>query len=204
MDEKYGYVLLKCDGTVEVIKCELTCDCRLDAIQRKVLSEPYEELEPILSIGGRDVCLNVLNDVGETENRAASGIIDGGCTGDVIICDFGRFEGLSEAGYIPLPIELAEFVANVARSKMTTKEEWNPNGTVREGFLESLEKDLGNVARKFEDTSRECATAQAGMYLVSRLKRRIKELKNSDGEEGNRVLGELLTIAYNKIREEAK
>ena len=42
------------------------------------------------------------------------------------------------------------------------------------------------------------------MYLVGRLKRRIEELKNSDGEEGNRVLGELLTIAYNKIREEAK
>ena len=198
MAAQYGYVLLKCDGTVEVIKCELICDCRLDAIQRNVLSGPYEELEPILSIGGRDVCLNVLNDVGETENRAVSGIIDGGCTGDVIICDFGRFKGLSEARYIPLPIELAEFVANVARSKMTTKEEWKANGTVREGGLESLEKDLGNVARKFEDTSRECATAQAGMYLVSRLKRRIKELKNSDGEEVNRVLGELLTIAYGR------
>ena len=142
MDEKYGYVLLKCDGTVEVIKCELTCDCRLDAIQRKVLSEPYEELEPILSIGGRDVDLKVLNDAGSIANRAASGIIDGGCTGDVIICDFGKFEGLSEFGYIPLPIELAEFVANVARSKMTTKDEWDPNGTVREGFLDSLEKDL--------------------------------------------------------------
>ena len=81
---------------------------------------------------------------------------------------------------------------------MTSEEEWNPNGTVREGFLESLVNDLGNVARKFEDTSLECATAQAGMYLVSRLKRRIEELKNSEGEEGNRILGELLTIAYGR------
>lgn len=198
MNEKYGYVLLKCDGTVEVVECELACDCRLDAIKRKGFFEPDEELEPILSIGGRKVCLNVLNDVGETANRAASGIIDGGCTGDAIICDFGKVEGRSEVGYIPLPIELAEFVANFARSKMTSEEEWNPNGTVREGFLESLVNDLGNVARKFEDTSLECATAQAGMYLVGRLKRRIEELKNSDGEEGNRVLGELLTIAYGR------
>ena len=198
MNEKYGYVLLKCDGTVEVVECELTCDCRLDAINRKGFFEHDEELEPILSIGGRKVCLNVLNDVGETANRSASGIIDGGCTGDAIICDFGKVEGRSEVGYIPLPIELAEFVANVARSKMTSEEEWNPNGTVREGFLESLVNDLGNVARKFEDTSLECATAQVGMYLVGRLKRRIEELKNSDGEEGNRVLGELLTIAYGR------
>lgn len=198
MNGKYGYVLLKCDGTVEVVECELTCDCRSEAFLRNRFVGPTNELEPILSIGGRDVDLKVLNDAGAIANRAASGIIDGGCTGDVIICDFGKFEGLSEFGYIPLPIELAEFVANVARSKMTTKDEWDPNGTVREGFLESLEKDLGNVARKFEDTSLECATAQAGMYLVGRLKRRIKELKNSDGEEGNRVLGELLTIAYGR------
>lgn len=198
MNEKYGYVLLKCDGTVEVIECELACDCRSDAFLRNSFVGPTNELEPILSIGGRDVDLKVLNDAGTIANRAASGIIDGGCTGDVIICDFGRFERRSETGYIPLPIELAEFVAKVATSKMTSKEEWDPNGTVREGFLESLVNDLGNVALNFEDTSRECAAAQAGMYLVSRLKRRIEELKNSDGEDGDCVLGELLTIAYGR------
>ena len=45
MDEKYGYVLLKCDGTVEVIECELSCDCRSEALLRKKYANATRKAE---------------------------------------------------------------------------------------------------------------------------------------------------------------
>ena len=132
---RWGYVIFHCNGDIEVVECDRNTDC--EAVAKKVIGcEEINLCEPRVRVGSRDISLNFLRNANEyadykenfkeKANRAAFRFVGNVHFGEVIACDYGKFEGRDECGYIPIPLDDAFFVAGFAEGVEIFKEDWKP------------------------------------------------------------------------------